>query len=238
MGSRKKKGYSIGLCVVFNEWGARVYQLLSNKIKNISNVSLGKKYNNFDQKELYKFHESIINAIRPFIREENKAIVVVAPKKTKYWEAFSSHLKKGHRWLDSVAFELFDAEISNDDQMRELYQTEAFKIAIGQARAEESDNLENDINKYMNKLTESSNLLYGINEIETWFLENRSKDQKIDAILLMSEEFLEKNHGAPKVQRIRQLAKNRGVAEKIFEHDSGMNIRLKELGGIVLFKDI
>ena len=216
MGSRKKKGYSIGLCIAFNEWGARVYQLLSLKSKLIKNITLGKKYVNFDQKELYKFNESIIDIIRPLIREQNRAIVIVAPKKSKYFEYFSLHIKKGHRWLDSVAFEQFDAEIQNNEQMHSLFQNEQFKQAIGIARAEESAVIEHDLNKYLNKLEDASRekVIYGLQDLERFLLDLSSANRKVNGILLISEEFLESRKGHPKMQRVRQLAKNKGIAEK------------------------
>ena len=197
-------------------------------------MTLGKKYRNLDQKELYKFHESIINAIRPLIREQNKAIIVVAPQKSTYWDSFSKHIKKGHRWLDSIAFELFDAEIDNDEQIKDLFQTQAFKDAIGLARAEVSANIESDLNKYLNKLSESSNIIYGIREIESYLLSNPSSEQLNERILMISDSFLEINKTNPKMQRIRHLAKNYGITEKIFEQDSGMATRINELGGIIL----
>jgi len=240
MSSRKRKGYSIGICIVFNEWGALVFQLLSKRPKLIKKVSLGKKYVNYDSKELYRFHEEVVNTMRPLIKEENKAVVVISPKKSKYWQNFSTHIKKGHKWLDRVSFQQFESEanINNADQMSEIYFTEEFQIAIGQAREEESEQIESEFNRILSQMEDPMNILYSLAEIEDFLKEIRKTKRRNDGMLLLSHKFLTENQSKPRFQRIRQLAKNQGSKEKIFDDESNMAIRIEQMGGIVFLKEL
>ena len=52
-----------------------------------------------DPKAVYNFHESIVNALRPTLKEGVRSIIIASPAKTSYAQEFLNHIKAHHSWL-------------------------------------------------------------------------------------------------------------------------------------------
>ncbi len=50
-------------------------------------------------KAIYNFHELIINALRPILKEGVRSIIVASPPRTNFAQEFLNHLKGHHTWL-------------------------------------------------------------------------------------------------------------------------------------------
>jgi hypothetical protein len=47
----------------------------------------------------YDLNESVVNGVRPALREGVRSIIVVAPPRTDYAKSFLDHIRKHHAWL-------------------------------------------------------------------------------------------------------------------------------------------
>ena len=52
-----------------------------------------------DEQDLYNFHESVVDALRPSLKEGIRSIIVAAPTKTTYAKNFLDHIQRHHAYL-------------------------------------------------------------------------------------------------------------------------------------------
>ena len=91
---RYKRGYPVALLVGFENDHAVMWQVYSQVIKKYCRLELDGKRT--DERVLYNFHESIVDAWRPLLKEGVGSIVVTAPMKTTYTADFLDHVQKHH----------------------------------------------------------------------------------------------------------------------------------------------
>ena len=88
-----KRGYPVALLVGFENASAVLWHVFSYVVKLHLTLELGGKRT--DERVLYNFHESVVEALKPLFKEGVKSIVVVAPMKTTYAEDFLDHVIMG-----------------------------------------------------------------------------------------------------------------------------------------------
>ena len=76
------RGYPVAILVGFEESYVILWNVFSRVVKQLSKLTVEGKRT--DEKVLYNFHQSIVNALKPVIKEGIKSIVVTAPQKTTY----------------------------------------------------------------------------------------------------------------------------------------------------------
>ncbi len=76
-----RRGYPVAVLVGIEQNHAALWQVFSQVAKHQQNIALNGDRN--DPKALYNFHESIINAIRPILKEGIRSIIVASPSKTR-----------------------------------------------------------------------------------------------------------------------------------------------------------
>ena len=74
-----------------------LWQVFSNVVKLHLTLELGGKRS--DKRVLYNFHESVVEALRPVLKEGVRSLVVAAPMKTTYAADFLDHVRKHHTYL-------------------------------------------------------------------------------------------------------------------------------------------
>src|SRR4030042_2659797 len=92
-----KRGYPVAVLVGIELDHAALWQIFSQVAKHQQSIPLngGRK----DQKILYSFNETIINALRPVLKEGVRSIIVASPPRTNYTQEFLGHIKAHHAWL-------------------------------------------------------------------------------------------------------------------------------------------
>ena len=132
----------MALLLGFEEEHVVLWRIFSRVAKLSEKLKVDGRRN--EQKVLYNFHESVIGAMKPFIIEGVRSIVVVSPTRTTYAKEFLEHVKKHHRYLiqlkSSNRVNFAELVGSADDRLKvvELVKTKEFKDLITETTSEES----------------------------------------------------------------------------------------------------
>jgi stalled ribosome rescue protein Dom34 len=103
-----KRGYAVAVIVGLEESSASLWQVYSKVVKPVAVVRLeGTRKNS---KDVYNFHESVINALRPVLAEGVRSIVIASPLRTTYTQEFTEHVRRHHAWLSQGANKVAFAE--------------------------------------------------------------------------------------------------------------------------------
>ena len=86
MKGRYRRGYSVAVLVGLEADVAVLWRVFSNVVKFGVSVRLGGARS--DVKALYNFHEAVVNALRPVLREGVRSVVLVSPARSSYAKDF------------------------------------------------------------------------------------------------------------------------------------------------------
>jgi stalled ribosome rescue protein Dom34 len=84
-----KRGYPVAILISLEQNQAVIWKIFSHAAKQEPTISIddGKA----DTKALYNFFESIVNALRPTLKEGVKSIIIASPPRTGYGLNLLSH---------------------------------------------------------------------------------------------------------------------------------------------------
>ncbi len=81
-----KRGYPVAMLIGIEVDHAALWQIFSQVAKPQQTIFINGERK--DQKALYTFHETIINALRPVLKEGVRSIIVASPPRTSYATGF------------------------------------------------------------------------------------------------------------------------------------------------------
>lgn len=228
-----KRGYPVAILAGIEHDNAALWQVFSQVAKHQQTIPLNGERK--DPKALYNFHETIINALRPTLKEGVRSIIIASPSKTNYTQDFLNHIKAHHTWLlqgpNKATFSPITGSASTTPQVASLTKTALFKQLINETTAEETENLLEILEK---RLNETDNLvLFSLEEAENIILGKQATGKPKPEYLLLTDNYLSNSHQKNRVQRLLQIAKNRKVKTRIIDVESTAGKRLTQLGGLV-----
>lgn len=223
----------------FEDDHAVLWRIFSRVAKRSLRLELDGKRT--DDKALYNFHESVVDALKPVLKEGVRSVVVTAPVRTTYAQDFLEHVRKHHRYLiqsKSPNHANF-AELvgSADDRIKvaELVKTKQFSNLIAETTSEEADQVVNSLEKHLYGADNNSVVLYSLKEIED-IIYNREKDRESrTAYLLLTDKYLAECKQKNRINRLLQIAKNREVKTRIINAETSAGNRISQFGGIIFF---
>ncbi|MCW4009643.1 MAG: hypothetical protein NWF05_03365 [Candidatus Bathyarchaeota archaeon] len=230
-----RRGYPVAVLVGLNENQTALWKVYSQVVKPEKTVHLN-GYRS-DQKALYNFHESIINAIRPAIKEGVKSIVLASPPRTNYAAEFIRHVREHHTWLSQGQSKASFAEIGGaaitKHDVTTLTRTPEFRKIVGETAMEETENLLELLEKRLNLPSQEPLVLYSMEEIEDKILGSWIIGKPKPEYLLVTDTFLSGSRQRNRLQRLMQIATNKGVKTRVVNSKSAAGKRLLQLGGVV-----
>lgn len=233
--SRKayRRGYPVAVLIGIESDHAALWQIFSQVAKQQQTISLAG--NRSDTKNLYNFHEAIINATRPTLKEGVRSIVIAAPPRTNYAQELQNHIKAHHSWLlsgtNKATFSTITGSASTPTQVAVITKTAAFKQSISETTMEEAENLLEILEK---KLNSPENLvLFSLQDAEHFILGTQTGGKPKPEYLMLTDEFLSKNRQKYRIQKLMQIAANKGVKTRVISAESTAGKRLTQFGGIV-----
>ena len=233
--SRKayRRGYPVAVLIGIESDHAALWQIFSQVAKQQQTISLAG--NRSDTKNLYNFHEAIINATRPTLKEGVRSIVIAAPPRTNYAQELQNHIKAHHSWLlsgtNKATFSTITGSASTPTQVAAITKTAAFKQSISETTMEEAENLLEILEK---KLNSPENLvLFSLQDAEHFILGTQTGGKPKPEYLMLTDEFLSKNRQKYRIQKLMQIASNKGVKTRVISAESTAGKRLTQFGGIV-----
>ncbi len=223
------------MLIGFNEESAVLWKVFSHVVKPEKTLKING--GRADQKAVYNFHESVVNAMRLTLEEGTRSVIVVAPPRTEYTQEFLCHVRGHHAWLMQGANKATFSEITGSattlPEVAELTKKPIFKQAMEQATDSESKNLLDLLEKRLNATGANVLVLYSLEDIEGAIYSSWLPGKPKPEYLLMNESYLSRSHQRNRVQRLMQVAANRQVKTKTAKAESAIGKRLNQLGGLV-----
>jgi stalled ribosome rescue protein Dom34 len=221
--------------VGFKEDEAAVWRVYSNVAKPEKTLKLTGFRS--DAKAVYSFHEAIVNALRPVLKEGVKTIILTSPPKTGYSADFLRHVKDHHAWLTQGSGKATFAELqgaaSTPHEVAELARKPDFKGRIGDATSSETENLLELLEKRLNATSQEPLVSYSLEESEEKILGAWQPGKPKPEYLLLVDTTLSGSRKRNRIQRMMQVATNRGVKARVVDSETAAGKRLMQLGGIV-----
>jgi stalled ribosome rescue protein Dom34 len=228
-----KRGYPVAILIGIENDHAALWQVFSQVAKHQQTTALSGDRK--DSKALYNFHESIINALRPTLKEGVRSIIIAASAKTNYAQDFLNHIKAHHTWLiqgpNKATFSPITGSASTPPQVAALTKTALFKQLINETTAEETENLLEILEKRLNEV--DNLVLFSLEEAENLILGKQAAGKPKPEYLLLTDNYLSSSRQKNRVHRLLQIATNRNVKTRIINAESTAGIRLTQLGGLV-----
>jgi stalled ribosome rescue protein Dom34 len=235
-----RRGYPVAILVGLEDNQAVLWKVFSNVVKPEKTIEFN-GYRN-DSKLLYNFHESIINAIRPAMKEGVKGIVLASPPRTNYSDKLLDHIKNHHNWLtqgpNKAVFSQLTGSATSIPQVTLLTRNPEFKKIITQTTTEENENFIEIMEKLLNVASVEPLVLYSLEDIENQILGSWLPSKPKPEYLLLTDIYLSGNRQKNRIQRLIQISINRQVKTRIVKADSPAGKRLTQLGGIVCLQRI
>jgi len=233
-----KRGYPVALLVGIEEEHAFLWQIFSHVAKLHLTLEIDGKRTN--QKVLYNFHESIVDALRPVLKEGIKSIVVTAPKKTTYSADFLDHVQKHHSYLtqsktpNKATFAELIGSADQPNRVAELMKTKEFRELIAETTSEEADHIVDAFEKYLYTTDSKSVVLFSLQEIED-MIYNRERRNDLTEYLMLTDKYLADSDDKNRIHRLLQISKNKKVKTRIVNAETPAGKRVSQFGGLFFF---
>jgi stalled ribosome rescue protein Dom34 len=233
---REKRGYPVAVLVGLEEEGAVLWRVFSKVAKYESTIQLEGPRN--DAKALYNFHEALINALRPVLREGVRSVVLVSPAKSNYGKSFVSHVQLHHAWLaqgsGKAAFSEVNASAGTLPEVALLVKSASFHQILSETASEEAEMLVELLEKRLNVSGRESLVLYSLTEIEDLIYGPWKQGKPSPEYLLLTDAYVGGSRAKGRLQRLMQIAVNKGVKVKVVDFKSAVGARVAQFGGLVL----
>jgi len=239
---RYRRGYPVAVLVGFEADHASIWRIFSHVAKPSLNVEL--KGRRTDEKILYNFHESLIDALKPILREGVKTIVVAAPARTAYTTDFMEHIRKHHKYLiqskspNRANFAELVGSADSSTQVAELVKTPQFTKIVTETTSEEAEHIVGALEKQLYDTGDSAVVLYSLKEIEDIIYDRNRKDDFENAYLLLTDQYLVAIRSKSRIHRLLQISQNKKVKTKIVNAETAAGARISQFGGIIFFSTL
>ena len=232
---RYKRGYPVAILLGLEEDTVVSWKVFSNVVKPQNTLQINGTRNN--PKALYNFHESIINALRPTLKEGIRSIILASPARTNHNQEFINHVCEHHKWLaqgpNKAAFSKITGSASTPFQVAALTRTPLFHKLICETTAEETENLIEILEKRLNASDKNNLVLFSLEEAENLILNLQKPVRPKPEYLMLTDRYLADNREKRRLHRLIQIATNKKVKTRIINAESPAGKRLTQVGGIV-----
>lgn len=227
-----RRGYAVAVLLGIEQNQAVIWKIFSNVAKQEATISLVTRS---DTKAIYNFHEAIVNALRPTLKEGVRSIIVASTQKTSYNQEFLAHLKSHHNWFFSGTnkgtINLITGSAATPSQVSNLTCSSEFKQLINDTTLEETENLREILEKRLN--AEGKMVLFSLEEAEDAVFSLETPGKPIPEYLLLTNNYLENNRRKYRINRLIQIAQNKKIKTRVVNSESPAGMRLNQLGGLV-----
>jgi stalled ribosome rescue protein Dom34 len=232
-----RRGYPVAILAGLEDDRAVLWKVFSNVVKPEKTLWLDGTSN--DPKAEYNFHESIINALRPTLKEGVRSIIIASPARTNCAQRFIDHVRGHHAWLvqgpNKAIFSEATGSASTLSEVAALTRTPMFHQLISETTSEETENLIDLLEKRLNASNQNTIILYSLKETEDLIFGPQKPGRPKPEYLMLTDKYLSDSREKNRIHRLMQIATNRNVKTRIVEAESTAGLRLTQLGGMVCF---
>jgi len=225
--------------VGFENDHAVLWQVFSHVAKLHLTLKLSGKRT--DERVLYSFHESVVDALKPTLNEGIRSIVVTAPLKTTYAKDFLDHLQRHHTYLiqtksaNRATFAELVGSAGNPHKVAELVKTKEFHKLIAETTSDEVDLILDALEKRLRTVNSDSAVLFSLKEIEDRIYDRKRDDAPETKHLILTDKYLADSKDKNRINRLMQIANNTKVKTRIINSETSAGKRISQLGGAVFF---
>jgi len=231
----------VALLMGFEDDHAVMWQVFSHVVKLSLRLELDGKRT--DERVLYNFHESVVDALKPLLKEGVRSVVVTAPMKTTYAADFLDHVRKHHRYLiqsksqNRANFAELVGSADNRIKVAELVKNKKFSKLINETTSEEADHIINVLEKHLYSTGDNTVVLYSLKEIEDIVYDRGKRNEFGTAYLLLTDRYLADSKSKNRIHMLLQISKNKKVKTRIVNAETSAGNRISQFGGIVFFSN-
>lgn len=232
---RYKRGYPVAVLTGLEEDTAVLWKVFSHVAKHEKKLSINGTRNN--PRDLYNFHESIINALRPTIQEGVRSIILASPVRKNHHKELINHIREHHKWLTKGPYKTVFSKItglaSTPSQVAALTRTHLFRQIINETTEEETENLIGILEKSIVNSDNNSLVLFSLQEAENLIIKRHKPSDPKPEYLMLTNKYLSNSLQKNRLHRLVQIATNKKVETRIVKAESPAGKRLTQLGGFV-----
>lgn len=190
--------------------------------------------------ELYDFHESIVNALRPTLKEGIKSIVIAAPARTDYAMNLLDHIRKHHAWLvregpNAATFGDLIGSAGQLHEVHELVRAKRFREVIGETTSRDAENIAATLEKSLGSDDSGTVVSYSLEEIEDLVYGRQEQGRPRPEHVVLTDKYLADTKNRGRILKLLQISKNIGIKTTIVNAETAAGLRLSQLGGLVCF---
>ena len=179
----------------------------------------------------YRLYESIVDAVRPKIKQGVKTILVASTDERDY-ASFMSHVERHQSWLlkgwelNKATFEHVPMAAMDERQVREILKTNGFKKRLSEASSVDVRHVMEVLEERLNDPDGIETLLFSLEEIESHIYGGGEAEY-----MLVTDQFHERHRR--RTHRLLQVIANRSIQTRIIPTDTAAGARLTQFGGLV-----
>jgi stalled ribosome rescue protein Dom34 len=220
---RRRRGYPVAVLVGLENKRAIFWNIFSNSVK----AGEVKKwvYNE------YNFFEALVDELRPSIKQGVKTVLLASKDKKKY-DGFIGHVEKHQGWmlkgyeLNRVSFQYVEGSARDVDAVMELVNASGFSDKIRQAGEGDMKLVMSVLEKRLSSRDGIETLMFSLNEAEEAVYGGKEVEY-----IITSQIFQERHRR--RIQRLFQVAENKGVKTRVLSPDSPHIGRVAQFGGLI-----
>ncbi len=226
-----RRGYPVAILIGFDGNRAALWRVYSQVVKPHSMIEAPRG----GKKGQYNFHEAVVDAMRPILKEGVGSVVVAAPARTSYVKEFLDHVAKHQPWMTrgtgSATFTGIVGSATTQEEVSALVRTGEVPRAIGTSAAGEADRIKGLLESQLAQ-DDASPILYSLYEIEELIFDQRVKGRPEPEHLILTDRFLAAHRR--RAQRLMEASRSRGVRAYVVGVKTAAGQRVEQLGGMVL----
>lgn len=234
-----RRGYPVALLVGFEVDRAVLWQVFSHVVKPLVTLRLAGRRT--DESAVYNFHESVVDALKPVLKEGVRSVVVAGPARTTYASDFLNHARKHHGYLfqsnahSRAVFAELAGSADQPHEVAELVRTKEFRRSIEETTSGEADFVIAALEKRLNSIEVESGVLFSLREIEDVVYDRDRKSDFGSGFLMLTDRYLADSRDKSRIHRLLQIARNRKVKTRIVNAEAPAGKRISQFGGMVFF---
>jgi stalled ribosome rescue protein Dom34 len=234
---RYRRGYPLAVLVGLEERRAVLWRVFSEVVKLDDTVERGREA---EREGLYDFHESIVNALRPILKEGVKSIVIAAPARTDYAASFLDHIRKHHAWLvregpNAATFGELIGSAGQLHEVHELVKTKRFRDVMAETTSRDAESIVATLEKSLDSDDGGTVVWYSLEEIEDLVYGRHEQSGPSPEHVVLTDKYLAKTKNRGRILRLLQISKNIGVKTTIVNAETRAGLRLSQFEGLVCF---
>lgn len=220
---RRRRGYPLAILVALDGGRALTWNVYSESVR------LGEKTQGDPG---YGFYESIIDLLRPGLKQGIKSILVAAPREKDY-KAFMGHVAKHQSWLlkgwglNTVTFEHIPVLAMKIDEVRALVSAYGFRERLTEVTQGDIRGVMEILEKRLNDPEGIETVIYTLGEVE----DAAYGEDNVPEYILVTELFRSRHRR--RTDRLLQVAANKDVKTRIIRPDTAAGTRIAQFGGLV-----